>query len=56
LWERLNGKEEGLPSLGELFGQVQESVPQSEEIDRYDRLIDGWMDWLVAWLIVGQVD
>lgn len=34
LWERLNGKEEGVPSLGELFGQVQESVPQSEEIDR----------------------
>jgi len=40
LWERLNGKEEGQPSLGELFGQVQESVPQSEEIDRWDRIED----------------
>ena len=36
LWERLNGKEnsEGLPSITEIFGQVQAKAPETEEITR----------------------
>ena len=39
LWERLNGKEveEGLPSLSELFGQVQAEEPETENILRLKR-------------------
>jgi hypothetical protein len=32
LWERLNGKEEGMPTFAELFGQAQEKTPQSAEV------------------------
>ena len=34
LWERLNGKEseEGLPSIAEMFGQVQAKEPETEDV------------------------
>ena len=42
LLERLNGKEEqeGLPSLADLFGQVQERAPENEETLRLSLRVD----------------
>lgn len=34
LWERINGKDEGLPTISELFGQMQSKLIETEEISR----------------------
>lgn len=41
LWERLNGKEEeeGMPSIAEIFGQVQAIEPETEEIKRLTAIV-----------------
>ena len=39
LWERINGKEEGFPSLPELFGQMQSKVIETDEIKRLNEIV-----------------
>lgn len=40
LWERLNGKEEGPPSISELFGQVSVKIPVTDEINKLETLVN----------------
>ena len=42
LWERLNGKEEseGLPSIAEIFGQVQAKAPETDDVIRLRAAVD----------------
>jgi hypothetical protein len=40
LWERLNGKEEGPPSISELFGQVSVKLPVTDEISKLETLVN----------------
>jgi len=47
LWERLNGKEEGLPSISELFGQVAVKLPVTEEIAKLESLVNSTQGILI---------
>ncbi len=39
LWERINGKEEGLPTWNELFGQLQSKVIETEQINKLSLIV-----------------
>lgn len=39
LWERINGKEEGLPTFPELFNQMQSRVVDTDEIKKLTEIV-----------------